>query len=608
MRFVLAIVSFVVAAVMIGFGVAQRTVLLQPDEVALSVETDGETSLTVIDGGTLNSFEGAQTLQVRGEGTVFAAYGRSADVDAWVGETEHTRIVMDAETGELVAEHVAGTPASPPEPEDTAETVPPEGTADEPDAEIEPVPNPHGSDLWIEDYVEERSLRLTVKVPENVSILIASDGTAPAPADVAVSWPIDNSTPFAIPLVVGGAIVLLLGLAALFWAILHMRNSRGPRRKPQKMPKLPRQPRERKPGRKAIEQKATGRRAIGRGMIAVPVVLVGTLLLAGCTVDNKPMPKSSPSPSASSDPNAPQVIPPAATAQQIERVIARVAESAAAADEAQDPALLDARFDGPARDLRAADYAVRAADSAIAASAPAIPQGPVRLMLPQQTEEWPRTVFAIAQDATDATVPPVAMFLIQTDPRSNYKVHYAVTLEPSAELPDVAPASVGAARLAGDSGVLKTPPGTLALAYADILAKDIESQVYLDFEAEGDSLREAVGLAARQALASSLPTTAAMTFSQAPGTGQTIALSTNDSGALVAVDIVETTTVAPTEEGAAVNPTGAVKALSGVSVSTKGVIATYSDQLLFYVPAAGSNEKIVLLGWSQGLISAKEVE
>lgn len=605
MRLVLAIVSFVVAAVMIGFGVAQRTVLLLPDEHVLSVETTGDTSLTVIDGGVLNAFDGAQTLQVRGDGTVFAAYGRTSDVVAWIGSAEHHRITMDAETGELVAQRVAGILATAPEP-DEGEAESADDATTEP--HVEPIPNPFGSDLWIENYVEERALRLTLSAPEDVSILIASDGTAPAPADITVSWPIDNSTPFAYPLIIGGAIVLLLGLAALIWAILHMRNSRGPRRKPQKMPKLPRPPRERRPGRKAIEQKVSGRRALGRGMIAVPVVLVGTLLVTGCTTGSKPMPRPAPSPSTSADPNATPPVPTAATAQQIERIVARVAESAAAADEALDADLLDERFDGPARDLRAADYAVRAADSAIASTAPAIPQGPVRLLLPQQTEEWPRTIFAITQDATDATVPPVALFLVQTDPRSNYKVHYALTLEPAAELPDVAPASVGAARLPGDSGLLKTAPGTLALAYADILAKDIESQVYLDFEADGDSLREAVGLAARKEQASSLPSTASMTFTQAPGSGQTIAMSTNNSGALVAVDIIETVTVAPTEEGAAVNPTGAVKALSGVSVSTKGVVATYTDQLLFYVPPAGSDEKIVLLGWAQGLLTAKEVE
>jgi hypothetical protein len=41
--------------------------------------------------------------------------------------------------------------------------------------------------------------------------------------------------------------------------------------------------------------------------------------------------------------------------------------------------------------------------------------------------------------------------------------------------------------------------------------------------------------------------------------------------------------------------------------SSKGLVATYGDQLLFYVPSAtDKSKKIVLLGFSQGLIAAKE--
>ncbi|HOT34241.1 MAG TPA: hypothetical protein PLW15_07335, partial [Rhodoglobus sp.] len=76
---------------------------------------------------------------------------------------------------------------------------------------------------------------------------------------------------------------------------------------------------------------------------------------------------------------------------------------------------------------------------------------------------------------------------------------------------------------------------------------------------------------------------------------------------IVAVNLNEITTVQPVEAGAAVNPTGQVKALSGLAISTKGIRATYGDQLLFYVPAAGSDAKIVLLGYSVGLVKAGEI-
>ena len=617
MRFVLAIVSFLVAALMIGYGVAQRTVLLLPDEVSLSVQTDTESSLTVIDGSVLNAFTGSQTLQVRGEGAVFAGYGRTADVMAWVGANEHTRLVIDPETEQLVAQHVAGLPAVDPNAgtEEQADASAPAEPAPAPvEGETPPaapapeflaVPDPYGSDLWLEDYAQEGSLRLTVNVPAEVTVLIASDGTAPAPGDVTLTWPVDNSTPWAVPLMLGGTIMLLLGLAALAWAILHLRSLHGPRRKPGKMPRLPRRPRTPRPTRKDIEQKVRGRRSAGRAMIALPIVLVGTLALSACSVSPRPQP--TPAPTETAVPNAPQLPPPAATSRQIERIVARAVDVAAQADEAMDAELLATRFAGPALTLRQVDYQIRAADSSLASQVPVIPQGAVKLMLPQQTAEWPRTMLAIVQDETDATVPPAALLLVQTEPRENYKVHYAVNLEPAITFPEVAPASLGAARLGGDSGVLKMAPNLLAMAYADIMAKDIESQVYLDFESEGDTLRASVGLQKRQERAAELPTTAQMTFSEQTGAEAPIALSTIDTGAIVAVELLDITSVTPVEEGAAVNTIGATKALSGVAMTTTGVTATHQIQLLLYVPPADSDGKIIMLGWSSGLVDAREL-
>jgi hypothetical protein len=216
-------------------------------------------------------------------------------------------------------------------------------------------------------------------------------------------------------------------------------------------------------------------------------------------------------------------------------------------------------------------------------------------------------VFAVVQDEKDSKIPPVALFLVQQDPRSAYKVAYAITLEPLVQLPDVAPANVGASRLASNSGLLKMTPTDAALAYGDILETDAKSPSYAEFDKTGDSLRVAVGLAYKQSVRASLPSTASVEFGHVIGAADPIALATNNAGAIVAVNLNETTTVKPVEVGAAVNPTGAVKALSNIAVSTTGVVATYADQLLFFIPAAGSSAKIVLLGYSQGLVKAKEI-
>ena len=579
MRFVLAIISFVVAAVMIGAGIAQRTILLEPDEASLSTTSSTGAAVTVIDGAALNAYDGSQTITISGPGEILAAYGRTTDVLAWIGDTEYTEIGYDAQTGKLTSDLVPG-------------------------AEKE-VPSIKGSDLWLDEYARTDSLGLTVKVPSDISFIVVSDGVKPAPASVAISWPLDNSTPWAGPLIIAGAVALLLGLAFLLWATNHMRSSRGPRRKPQKMPKVPRKPLY-KPSRKAaIEKPATGRRAAA-GMIAVPLALVGALVLTGCTADFSPGTATGPSASPTAVPEGAEVPPPAATVRQIQRIVADISATTAKADAAKDAKLLGTRFQGAALELRVANYAITTADAAQPALA-AIPAGPVKVTLPQQTDTWPRTVFAVIQDDQDSTTPPLALFLEQEDPRSNYKVSYAVTLEPSAVLPKVAPAALGTSRLADDSPVLRLSPEELALGYADILEKDVDSDAYLDFEADGDSLRSSVGVTYKATVRAGLPSTATVAFTHALGAADPIAFATNDAGAIIAVNLNEITTVTPVEAGAAVNPSGQVKALSGLAISTKGVVATYGDQLLFYVPPSNSDAKIVLLGYAVGLVKAGEV-
>ena len=145
MRFVLAIVSFVVAAVMIVAGIAQRTIFAAPDKVTLSTVVTTDAPVTVIDGDTLNAFEGSQTLRVDGPGTVFAAYGRTTDVLAWIGDASYTTVSLDQETGELTSRLTRGTETE--------------------------VPDPNGSDLWLDDFVKDNELSMTVKVPSNVSII-----------------------------------------------------------------------------------------------------------------------------------------------------------------------------------------------------------------------------------------------------------------------------------------------------------------------------------------------------------------------------------------------------------------------------------------------------
>ncbi|MGV8884222.1 MAG: hypothetical protein ACOH1T_01360 [Microbacteriaceae bacterium] len=601
MRFVLAIVSFVVAALAIGLGFAQKTVFALPNETSANITAiDTGAKVTIIDGSTLNANPRSQTVAISGAPKVFAAYGRTSDIMAFVGSASYNSLKYDTETGRLKNTFTEGTD--------------------------EEITTAEGSDLWYLDYAKENDLRITINVPADVSLIIMSDGVEPAPSRVALTWPVDNSTPWATPLIIGGAIVLLFGLGMLFWAVHHVHSARGPRRKQQKMPKLPRQPRY-KPSRvrpkalgvggpKAIDSSPRGRRSSRTGMIAaLPVVLVASLALSGCSADfwaGRGIPDApvSATPEVAADEGA-QLETPAVTAPQAKRIISRIAAVALEADEAKDPTLIASRFAGPALDLRVANYKMRKADKKITALT-AIPTDDFRVILPQQSDSWPRTVFAVvenfANEETKETNYFMSLVMIQDDPRSQYKVHYAMALEPGAVIPKVAAANVGTGRVGEEIGLFTIPPAELALAYADVLTLDTESEWADLFAVEGDSFRTEVGLAAKKALQKKLPSTAKLTFENSVGPGQVVALPTADQGALVAVNLNETQVVKSVETGAAVNAPKAVKALLGKSLSTKGLRAVYGDQLLFYVPSLGSGDKIQLLGYSQGLISASELK
>ena len=76
MRFIIAIVLFVVAFVGIGLGIAQRTVFAEADRVTESVALDSTAPVTVIDGSALNAFDGRQTLAILGGADMLSVFIR----------------------------------------------------------------------------------------------------------------------------------------------------------------------------------------------------------------------------------------------------------------------------------------------------------------------------------------------------------------------------------------------------------------------------------------------------------------------------------------------------------------------------------------------------
>ena len=600
MRFVFAIIATVIAAALIALGIGQRTVWAPPESLTAQTELDSAAPYAVIDGSTLGANPGRQTITVAGEGDLVMVYAPTSDVMGWVGGSDYDRIdYASSENGtdSLRAEEETG----------TALTL----ASDVAEADAAVV-DPRGSDLWLEQFEGSGSITVALDLPEDVSLLVATDGTAPAASDIRVSWPVDTATPWAGPLLLGGAVFLLIGLILYIWAFLHLRRQHGPRRKgPQgKVPRGVRMPRARAGIQSSIASAQPSRR---RRLLVLPLALGTTVLLAGCSSDYWPDlaagATGTPTASATATPGADPVAAeptPVVTTQQAEAIVASVSEVAAAADAARDANILAERFQGEALTERRTNYEVLAKGGTIDAPQ-AIPASPVSLVLPQDTDSWPRLVTAVVQNTADATQAPIALMMSQASPRVDYKVDYAISLEANARIPDVAPVTVGTSIVAPDSKLMTLAPETVGTAYADILANGDASQYAGTFSADGDTLRGQVGVDKKNADRAALPDTASIEFTNAAGTSPTIALATNDSGALVAASIAETATVRPTAEGSTVSTSGASQTLLGIDKSTTGIATTYGYQLLFYVPPVGSEEKIVMLGWSQGLVSVVQL-
>jgi len=621
-RFALAIVAFVAAAVMIGFGIAQRTVFLEPDRVSLSAQLEGEAAYAVIEPEALGAHAGKQTITVSGTDTVFVSYGRSSDVTAWIGDEPYVAVGYDAEADEFTSEVVepadddaeATTPATPPATPPADPAVPADAAVPaEPDLAASPV----GSDLWLDEFSAEKTITTTIDVPDDISVLLASDGTNPAPDELEIAWPLDNATPWAGPLILGGALVFGLGIALLVSGFVHHRRSRGPRRSSGKLPSAP------KPSRRSLT--GGGRRAVGRAkrVAIVPLLAVPALALSACSADYWPTFDAAPASTApATESPAPtdaaeepddesEDMEPAVTVPQMERIMRTIAVSTREADDARDAGAIEQRFTGPALKARQANYAIRNSLPDQPGPTP-IPAAPLTLTLPQQVAGWPasgRTVLTIATNGDDPTVAPTALVLRQDAPRDNYKILYAMSLAPDADVPEVAPASIGAPLISPEFKGLVLPPGQVAAAYADVLLKGDESEFASLFDPEGDVLREQLGVTGQQSIREALPPTADIAFSNVVGESPTVALATNDSGALVTASIEQTEKVTPNDGGTIGFEAGAPgAALSGFTEkSAKGVQRVIGVQLLFYVPSVGSDEPIRLLGWSESLIGASEV-
>ncbi|MCS3842696.1 glycosyl transferase [Microbacterium sp. AK031] len=626
MRFVWAVVAFVLATLLIGAGIAQRTIFMGPSAQQTELSVEEPAPYMLVDGAVLRENPGQQTLLIRGEGEIFAAYGRTADLEAWLSDATYNVVSLDSDGASV------------------SSLVEPEEVADDADESAEGDPeqtagrNPAGSDLWLDSFSEADQLITDMQLPEGMSLLIAKDGTENAPEDVVISWPLDRSTPWVGPLIAAGGAVLLFGLVMYVLAIRHQRRGRGPRRKgPGPLPAT--EPIdlavERAPVREALEtpdaaepvteespdQKSapkTERRArsIRRRLLVLPAFGVAAMLFAGCSSDTWPQfGEASPTPSPTQTVITPEnQKPPAVTEAQASRILKDISATLEESDSALDIELAGTRLEGAALAARTTDYTLRA--TLTDRTPPAvIPTEAIEVLLPQATDGWPRTVLALSKSKSDDTVPPVILTMTQADPWSNYKVSNIAEMQASAEVPELAPAWLGTSLITENaSAFLALAPDELTAAFADVVDTGEASEYRSLFDPVSITLADSI-VASRAAVTQSLvdhgaAETSSTAFDIVPGTAPAVAMATLDSGAIVAVSMIDSETIAPTSADAVIkfgeNPEA--KALTGVEEAAKGVVTTYGLQLFFSVPAQGSTEQVRLLAVHQDILNVEVIQ
>lgn len=209
MRFVYAIIAFLLGLVLLGLGITQLTA---EREETFTVETEGaqEAPFMVITDDVIDDEEGRDEFTIEAEGEYQIAQGRTYDVEAWLDDAAHNRITgyetsEDADvSSRFVAEFI-------------------DGETD--------VPDPSNSDLWVSVETAEGSAPYRWATPDEAGdwalLIFREDGEA-APSSITTTETVTRSAAEGIALTVGGALVILLSL------VLFYRALSAPRRKQKK--------------------------------------------------------------------------------------------------------------------------------------------------------------------------------------------------------------------------------------------------------------------------------------------------------------------------------------------------------------------------------------
>lgn len=578
MRKVISVIAMLLGAAALVVGIGQKTFWAPPETVTATMpQLDGEAPLTVIESSVNDPKLDPVELVIKAKGEFTASLGRSYDVDAWVDNAAHVSLTgVDTENHQMIAKYVDG------------------------EAEV---PNPAGDDIFFDSQSADGTMTYRWTTPDSGdwSLLLAAGGKDAAPVDISVTYANDDAMPFALPLIIAGAVLLVFGLA-----LLVMRPA--------------------KPKNSANTQHSVAAAAV------VALAISGVVLPMQPQDDSSATPSESASPSDEASSSASSSAPaeesasasatesasessetsdaeptayPVLTEEQLKNVLADVQKQVGNADDKQDVKALESRAAGAFKYLRGQRYEMLKKDYKV--DKPLILNTQVlrSAAVPNASgAEFPRVISVVTAKDNDADTLPQALTLVQKSARDNYQVVFAGQMLPNSSFPGIAVGDPATKQLTADAKDLQMTPEKALDALADVLTNENSKQK--DQFADSEFIK---AIHAAQKSESDDADEAKVSYKRSVTKGDTYAVSTPDGGAIVVGKLNNKALFERTENADPLKSSDKLtEQLLGSSSSNGNVESTYAEPVMFYIPADGSEDKIQLISADQVLLTVKEVD
>nr|WP_173156043.1 hypothetical protein [Brevibacterium permense] len=527
----------VVGVVVGGLGILQKTLWAPEDTITATAQIDADKPAVIVDPGMLNLYETPTTLTAKGSGDLTIAQAPIENVEAWAGQSAYDRVTGLAEGGKLTTKATDG-----------------EGK----------VPNPAGADLWQSEVTGTDSVELEWNDEANrTGFLVAGDGEAGAVKSVTLTWPNHAETPWALPLMIIGGVLFVVGVVLLF---LGANNSKKEANR-----------------RKARQERRRKLAEYGTAFAVVPV-----LALSACGPEELPKPEPSEAPSSAAA---------GVTDDQAKRILDSVAADVKAADKKTDEKALAERAAGPALKQREDLYKVKD-DVEDQKMAPEVASEEIVANYTSATDAWPRVTSLITSAGGNSQL----LVLTQEDPRSSYKLWSQTQLTSGTKLPELPDSRQGAKMLEPGSKDFVTTPEKAVADYAKALGSGADSKEAKKFES--DDFSKSIWKNQKDQKASAEEGKAEVDYKYTPGK-ELVAQGTAGDAAIVTGVIDAESTISPESKDGrtgTLSLSSPQKELVG-SATTKEPVTTKTTQVLtFLVPKDG---KVKLIGGLETLAGAE---